>query len=563
MGAVTLTISGRGKTWRVEPNPKGTIIGRSQRCDVVIESRDISREHARIFQDPFGRWIVEDLGSSNGVFINGKRAEATSVIAGDQIIIGPFTVSVAQSFDQQIKPDESMQADTNIAIDEFETEVFYGQPKQDQPPPRPCPKLVAEITERLSELTSPSALYPEVCRHLARTPKTVAVVLRAPKKTEPLPKSPVILACHFGDSPDDTTAQAAAGYYPSRLAFRISYHVLEKVRSTANAVMAKSIYSSDLEITSTIVDEHSPRAVICAPLGDVTEPVDLLYLDIPLNDTSKTTPEETFEFVRTVARETILARNRLTLMQAKAEKSILDHELSLARQIHSRLAPTIPQDLPAVELALHYKPVMWVGGDYCDFWLLKDNRLAMAIGHVNDKGLPAAIAISSLKTILRTISSFYSDPADIMKHVNTHLIQSLPQPTSATLFLGLFDSSNGSFQYANAGHSQPFIIRPQSTLMLLGQPDSPALGTAGSVFRTKVETLQPATQLIVFTDGITKIKSPSGEEFGLKRLANLLKNTAASPAKRTIELIAQAINDLRQTLAQQDDLTVLILINRK
>jgi serine phosphatase RsbU (regulator of sigma subunit) len=446
-----------------------------------------------------------------------------------------------------------MQADTNIAIDEFETEVFYGQPKQDQPPPRPCPKLVAEITERLSELTSPSALYPEVCRHLARTPKTVAVVLRAPKKTEPLPKSPVILACHFGDSPDDTTAQAAAGYYPSRLAFRISYHVLEKVRSTANAVMAKSIYSSDLEITSTIVDEHSPRAVICAPLGDVTEPVDLLYLDIPLNDTSKTTPEETFEFVRTVARETILARNRLTLMQAKAEKSILDHELSLARQIHSRLAPTIPQDLPAVELALHYKPVMWVGGDYCDFWLLKDNRLAMAIGHVNDKGLPAAIAISSLKTILRTISSFYSDPADIMKHVNTHLIQSLPQPTSATLFLGLFDSSNGSFQYANAGHSQPFIIRPQSTLMLLGQPDSPALGTAGSVFRTKVETLQPATQLIVFTDGITKIKSPSGEEFGLKRLANLLKNTAASPAK----------NDLRQTLAQQDDLTVLILINRK
>jgi serine phosphatase RsbU (regulator of sigma subunit) len=131
------------------------------------------------------------------------------------------------------------------------------------------------------------------------------------------------------------------------------------------------------------------------------------------------------------------------------------------------------------------------------------------------------------------------------------------------LFLGLFDSSNGTFQYANAGHSQPFIIRPQSTLMLLGQPDSPALGTVGSVFRTKVETLQPATQLIVFTDGITKIKSPSGEEFGLKRLANLLKNTAASPAKRTIELITQAINDFRQTLAQQDDLTVLILINRK
>ena len=75
MATVTLTISGRGKTWQVsaggcltaKPNPHGSIIGRSPRCDVVIESRDVSRsagrltaEHARIFQDPFGRWIIEE-----------------------------------------------------------------------------------------------------------------------------------------------------------------------------------------------------------------------------------------------------------------------------------------------------------------------------------------------------------------------------------------------------------------------------------------------------------------------------------------------------------------------
>jgi len=574
MATVTLTISGRGKTWQVEPNPQGTIIGRSPRCNVVTESRDVSREHARIFQDPFGRWIIEDLGSSNGVFVNGKRVEAYAVFAGDHIAIGPFSLSVAQSFDQQIKPDESIQTGTNIIIEEFETEVFYGQDRQNHGLSPNCSTgdsriaPTGEIIERLSELTSPSALYPQVCKYMAPSPKTVAIVLRAPKKTEPLPKSPDILACHFGDSPDDTASVGAVREPPlheiiERLAFRMSHQVIEKVRTSATAVMAKSIYSSDLEITSTIVDEHSPRAVICAPLGDVTEAVDLLYLDIPIDDAAKTTPEQTFEFVRAVAREIILARKRLILMQVKAERSILDHELSLARKIHTKLAPTMPQDMPSIELALHYKPVMWVGGDYCDVWLLKDGLLAFAIGDVTSNGLPAAIAVSCLKTVLRTTMSFCSDLSEVTRYANSHLTEALPQPASAALFLGLFDASKGTLQYVNTGYLQPLIVRPPSAVLPLGQSDNPPLGTANSFFRTKVETLQPAAQLIVFTDGVTKVKSPTGEEFGTKRLMNLLKTANPSGANRTVELITKAITDFRQTLAQQDDITLFVLINRK
>ena len=484
MTTATLTISGRGKTWQVQPNPQGTLIGRSPRCQVVIESRDVSREHARIFQDPFGRWLIEDLGSSNGVFVNAKRIETSPVFTGDHIAIGSFSISLAQPFEHQIKPDEFILTGTNIIIDDFETEVFYGQAKQQQSLSQVSSKLLTEIIDRLSELTSPSALYPEICRRLAHSPKMVAVVIRVPKKTEPLPKSPNILACHFGDSPEDTAAQAASAVYPSRLAFRMSRQVLEKVRTTADIVMAKSIYSSDLEITSTIVDEHTPRAVICAPLallenpqlpernntidkefltglGDVTEPADLLYLDIPIDGNGKTTPEETFEFIRAVAKEVILARKQLTLMQAKVERSILDHELSLAQQINLKLSPAIPQDLSAgsvadfssADVALYYKPVPWVGGDYCDVWPLKDGRLAFAVGKVTATGLPAAIAICNIKTALRTTMSFYTDLADAAGCLNAHVTTNLPQGTSAILFLGLFDASKETVEYVNAGHS--------------------------------------------------------------------------------------------------------------
>ena len=100
-------------------------------------------------------------------------------------------------------------------------------------------------------------------------------------------------------------------------------------------------------------------------------------------------------------------------------------------------------------------------------------------------------------------------------------------------------------------------------MLPLGQSDNPPLGTSNSLFRTKVETLHPATQLIVFTDGVTKVTSPTGEEVGTKRLMNLLKTANPSGANRAVELITKAITDFRQTLAQQDDITLFVLINRK
>ena len=64
-------------------DPAGVIIGRDPKCQIVLDSPRISRRHARIFQDPFGRWIVEDLGSRNGTWIGEHRIEAQSIPPGE------------------------------------------------------------------------------------------------------------------------------------------------------------------------------------------------------------------------------------------------------------------------------------------------------------------------------------------------------------------------------------------------------------------------------------------------------------------------------------------------
>lgn len=560
MAKATLTIYEYGQARRADLNPKGTIVGRSPRCDVVIESSDISRQHARVFQDPFGRWVVEDLGSSNGTFINGKRIETSTILHGEPVVIGPVSLSITQSLDQRIERDDSAQG-TNVVVEDFGTEVFYGERKRQEAPPRPCPREYDEITKRLSALTTASALYPEVCRSLARAPKTVAIVLRLPEKSRSLPKSPEIVACHFGHSMDDTSVGDMVGYYPSHLAFRVSGHVLEKVRSEGHAVMAKSIYSPDEEVTSTFVDAHSPRAVICMPLGDVEQQVDVLYIDIPIEDRTRTRPEEIFEFVHAISQDIVSTRQRLVLMEAKAEANALDHELSLARQIQSRLAPAAPGGLSGVDLALLYNPTMWVGGDYCDVWQLSDGRLAFAVGDLHSKGLPAAMTMVGLRTVLRTVTEFCTEPSEIVKHVDSHLARNALEGTSVTLFLGLLDSSNGKIEYVNAGHPQPIVVGQQTAAAPLGEPSDIVLGTGNAALQTKAGAIKQGAGLVVFTDGITEAKSPQGQEYGVKRLAHLLGSPGQQKAEEMVKSIARSVAEFRQVLAQHDDMTVVALLN--
>jgi sigma-B regulation protein RsbU (phosphoserine phosphatase) len=553
MAAVALTISTRGRTWQAQPDADGTIIGRSELCDVVLESPDISREHARIFRDPFGRWIIEDLGSSNGIFINGKRVQVCALLPGEPLIIGPFTLSIHHTFADQIESAESASTAANIIVDNFETEIFSDKSAGAKTLSEFSAEWLSQITDDLSELTSLSALYPELCRHLARQPRTVATVLRLPPEAKTLPKSPDILACHFGDISDDTIAQETAGRNPSHLAFRISRHVLESVRSTGEALMAKSIYSSDTEITASVLDEHSPRTVICAALGETTGPADLLYLDIPID---KTTPDM-LEFIRALCPKIVSARKSLIGTEAKARRSVLDYQLSLAAQISSRFNPPQPRDLPDTRLTLYHKPVIWIGGDYCDAWPLQDGRLAFAIGHILDKGLPAAMAIAEIHTFLGSALSFCTELSEVMTALNEHLIRTWPEGTSASLLLGLFDPKNANLVCASAGTLQTFIVGPKSTGRPLDLPPGPPLATADAVFKTSTETLEQGAWLLAFTDGLTKTASTDGTEFGVDRVVNILKTAADRSPGHIIDSLIQAASDFRHSCPQRADITVL------
>jgi pSer/pThr/pTyr-binding forkhead associated (FHA) protein len=71
-----LIISSQNGERKVLLDPKGVTLGRGLNCDVTLDDKGVSKNHARIYQDTFGRWIIEDLGSHNGVFVDGQQIEA-------------------------------------------------------------------------------------------------------------------------------------------------------------------------------------------------------------------------------------------------------------------------------------------------------------------------------------------------------------------------------------------------------------------------------------------------------------------------------------------------------
>ena len=311
MEPARLTIRGGDKSWQVDLNPEGTFIGRSPACDVVIDSREVSRRHARVFQAQSACWMIEDLGSSNATFVNGKRVKTCSILPGDIVGIGPASLSLDQRFAPQTDATVHLPGPNIIAMD-FGTEVFYSTPRLEDCPAAPCPERLDQLSGRLAELTDVIPIYAEACRALTQGPKTAAVIFRIRARDRPLPKTPEVLTYYFGGSLEDTMAGPADGWDPSHHAFRVSHRLLDQVRTSGHALMTKSIFSCDPAVTVSLIDEHSPRALMCVPLETTDRAINLLYVDVPIRERAKVGSEEMFAFVQAVAQQVRVAASRIS-----------------------------------------------------------------------------------------------------------------------------------------------------------------------------------------------------------------------------------------------------------
>ena len=351
MANANLIITGPTGTEEVFLNPKGITLGRGANCDVVLENSSVSRHHARIYRDPFGRWIIEDLDSRNGVFVEGEQIRAHTVSPSDKISIAPFTLSLSIESDQRTV--EGTSALTMIPVIDKGLEENIVSYRADQAVVL-SPALVQhlnEFTDRLLKLPSPSELYAEACLCLARILDTLVAIVRLPRSSETLPNSPDVLSCYFGRGAIDTYVDALRASD-----VHLSKRVLEAVRSTDTPVMARSGPSRDKHMVLTVVDKSNPHVVFCARVNNLGDAVDVLYVDILENKS----PDGMFDFVEAVARQINLAQKTLFFVELeKKEKALREANTQLKEKDRikdeyvSRVTHDIKGHLAAILSCLH------------------------------------------------------------------------------------------------------------------------------------------------------------------------------------------------------------------
>jgi len=319
MANTKLVISGPEETKEISLDPKGVTLGRDESCDITLDHPNVSRVHARISHDPFGRWIVEDLESQNGVVVEGQRIKAQAVLPDQKISIRPFTISLVQESDQQIVEGASIHTTLPIVDKGLEEDIVsYRADKASTLSPDLMQHL-NELTNGLLKLSRPSELYSQACLCLAKMLDTLVAIVRLPCSSEPLPRSPDILACYFGADATDTAILQSSYLH-------LSKRVLDAVRSTDTSVMASSGASSGRNLALTVVDKHKPHLVFSARVNDLGESVDALYIDILENKS----PKEMFDFVEVAARQINFAQKNLFLAELeKQEKALREANIQL------------------------------------------------------------------------------------------------------------------------------------------------------------------------------------------------------------------------------------------
>jgi signal transduction histidine kinase len=356
MAKTKLIISGPVETKEVPLNPKGTTLGRGSNCDVILDDAAVSRHHARISQDPFGRWIVEDLDSQNGILIEGQRIKAQAVLPNQIINIRPFNLTIMQESDRQVlyrsgagQALEGTAPQSTILIVDKAGDQDVVSYKTDQASVL-SPALIHdlnELTSHLLKLSSPAELYSEACQSLAKMLDTLIAIVRLPCNSEPLPIPPDVLSFNFGGREIDSSQTTYLHF---------SKRVLEAVRSTNAPVMASSGRSSDRDIVLTIIDEYRPHVVFSARVNDLGETVDALYVDILENKSSK----EMFDFVEAAARQINFAQKNLFFIELqKQEKALREANIQLKEKDRikdeyvSRVTHDIKGHLAAIQSCLY------------------------------------------------------------------------------------------------------------------------------------------------------------------------------------------------------------------
>ena len=244
-----------------------------------------------------------------------------------------------------------------------------------------------------------------------------------------------------------------------------------------------------------------------------------------------------------------------------SQKERYETELNIAAGIQEQVLPKeliVPTGDHKFDVHAMMVPAREVGGDFYDYFFVDENHLALVIGDVSDKGIPAALFMMITKTLINIYAKMGECPSEVLFQVNDQLSRNNEAGYFATIWFALIDLRTGEGVSVNAGHEHPAVCRNGGSYELIRYKHNMVVGTLPGIRYTEHPfRMEPGDKLFVYTDGVPEAVNKENEQFGTDRMLETLNRNREAGAKDLLEQMKEEIDAFAGEVPQFDDTTML------
>jgi len=271
--------------------------------------------------------------------------------------------------------------------------------------------------------------------------------------------------------------------------------------------------------------------------------------------------DEDVVFLDALSDHAAIAIENAYLLQESLAKQALEKELEVAGGIQKRLLPSEPPEIEGWDLLAECIPCDEVGGDAYDFIPLEDGRWCISIADVVGHGIPAALLMANLYAALRSHAQYECDLPEMMGRVNNFIHRSTDVMQYITGFCGLLDLTVGTFEYVNAGHNPPYLVRASAPegedLIELKEGGIPFGMMPSAPYSSATVAFEPGDLLFMFTDGVTEVMNEEEELMGEEALEGILRSTVGMPLPSILHEVQVEVRSWAGRKPFDDDVTMV------
>ena len=546
--ASLVVVDPNGHRKRVPVDPIPFLIGRQPENHLILRDSRVSRSHARIVVEN-GVYVLEDIGSRHGTFVNGKRVQRKVLENTDRVEFG------AQDSYQLL-----------FALDGAELKRLMEQVGGGEQAGAPLgvgsnlAKLRAILD--LARTLQSSFSIDEVLASVVDTALTITGAERGF----------LLLRAVAGAELETRVARNRRGQNLRETDLRVPREVIRRALEQRRELLSMNFEPLGAEETrpENSIADLELRSVICVPLVRIragqsnatsvlvtgNETVGVLYMDSRLLAADLAGGNR--ELLQTLAIEASTVLENARLLQEEQSKHLMEEELRLARTIQQSL---LPRSLPGEgwlrasgsSLASHE-----VGGDYYDVTRVSSHCWSAVVADVSGKGVGSALLASLLQGALITATEHPEAMGHRMTRLNRFLLDRTGGEKYATVFYCLLHG-DGRMYYVNAAHCPPMLVRANGERLELEASGTPVGLVEMAEFAVVEQRLAAGDKIVIYSDGVTEAQNLEKRFFGKRRLREVVEAHAGHSCAAIHDAIQEAVAAFTEGAAQSDDITLVVL----